>query len=69
MKRCSRHWRMLGQFLIGVNTAWRDDDNHVRPHSGLGGATPAEVAGNFAEQAGLGHAQAQIGHETTGLYS
>ncbi|PEQ10597.1 hypothetical protein B2G71_21720 [Novosphingobium sp. PC22D] len=28
-----------------VLDAWRDDYNHVRPHSKLGGRTPAEIAG------------------------
>ncbi|MBQ1499149.1 MAG: integrase core domain-containing protein [Sphingomonas sp.] len=27
-----------------VLRAWRDDYNHVRPHSGIGGLTPAEAA-------------------------
>lgn len=27
-----------------VLAAWRDDYNHVRPHSGIGGLTPAEAA-------------------------
>ncbi|MGE5502908.1 MAG: integrase core domain-containing protein, partial [Actinomycetota bacterium] len=36
--------------------AWRQDYNHVRPHSGLGGATPAEAASHAARQAGPGHA-------------
>ena len=42
-----------------VLAAWREDDNHVRPHSGLAGATPAEVAA-AATQAGLGHAPARL---------
>ncbi len=47
---------------------WKDDYNHVRPHSSLGGATPAEVAAKSKSQAWLGHAPAmlaitaQIGH-------
>ncbi len=28
-----------------VLAAWRHDYNHVRPHSKLGGKTPAEIAG------------------------
>lgn len=28
-----------------VPAAWREDYNHVRPHSGIGGLTPAEAAG------------------------
>ncbi len=43
-----------------VLAAWRDDDNHVRPHSGLGGATPAEIAIVATSQAGPGHAPAQL---------
>ncbi|MGE5504204.1 MAG: IS3 family transposase, partial [Actinomycetota bacterium] len=35
---------------------WRDDYNHARPHSGLGGLTPAEAAAKAAKQAGVGHA-------------
>jgi len=58
-----------------VLAAWRDDYNHVRPHSGLHGATPAEVAARAATQEGPGHAPAllaitaRIGHEDhPGLY-
>jgi putative transposase len=54
---------------------WRNDYNHVRPHSGLGGATPAEAAIKAAKQAEPGHAPAllaitaQLGHQNqTGLY-
>jgi putative transposase len=35
-----------------VLAAWRQDYNTVRPHSKLGGLTPAEIAG----QRGWGHA-------------
>jgi putative transposase len=27
-----------------VLSSWRDDYNHVRPHSGIGGLTPADAA-------------------------
>ena len=39
---------------------WRDDYNHVRPHSALGGATPAEVATHAKSQAWPGHAPARL---------
>ena len=58
-----RHARM-------VLSAWRGDYNTVRPHSKLGGRTPAE----FAEQSVPGPAPAQIvitsniNHEREGLY-
>jgi len=39
---------------------WRDDYNHVRPHSGLGGATPVEAAAKSRSQHGLGHAPAHV---------
>jgi len=58
-----------------VLAAWRDDYNHVRPHSGLNGATPAEAAARATTQEGPGHAPAllaitaRIGHqEHPGLY-
>jgi len=59
-----RHARM-------VLSTWRLDYNMVRPHSKLGGRTPAE----FAEQHVQGHAQGHvaiistINHERAGLYS
>ena len=31
-----------------VLRAWRDDYNHVRPHSGIGGLTPADAARQVA---------------------
>jgi putative transposase len=49
---------------------WRQDYNMVRPHSKLGGKTPAEVA----DQWGWGHAPIPIGitstisHKGAGLY-
>ncbi len=39
-----------------VLAAWRDDYNRVRPHSGLGGATPTEYAARLPPQPGPGHA-------------
>jgi putative transposase len=53
-----------------VLSAWRLDYNTVRPHSKLGGRTPAEFAG----QHGLGHAPSHVAltptikHERAGLY-
>ena len=53
-----------------VLDAWRHDYNHVRPHSKLGGKTPAEIAG----QPVWGHAPRQVAitstnhHEGAGLY-
>jgi putative transposase len=52
-----------------VLARWKDDYNHVRPHSALGGATPAEGAAKSKSQACPGHAPdrlaitAQIGHQ------
>lgn len=34
---------------------WRDDYSHVRPHSGVGGLTPAEAAGRVAQHRPEGH--------------
>ena len=53
-----------------VLAAWRHDYNTVRPHSQLGGRTPAEIAGQRA----VGHAPqpvaipSTIEHQTGGLY-
>ena len=53
-----------------VLDAWRKDYNHVRPHSKLGGRTPAEIAGQRA----WGHAHRHVAitstnhHEGAGLY-
>jgi putative transposase len=53
-----------------VLDAWRHDYNYVRPHSKLGGRTPAEKAG----QPVRGHAPGQVAitstnhHEGAGLY-
>ena len=53
-----------------VLDAWRYDYNHVRPHSKLGGRTPAEIAGQRVR----GHAPAHVAinsnnhHEGAGLY-
>ena len=37
-----------------VLAAWRDDYNHVRPHAGIGGRTPA-AAGRLAPSVAHGH--------------
>jgi putative transposase len=34
---------------------WRDDYNHVRPHSGVGGLTPADAARRVAQPRPEGH--------------
>lgn len=53
-----------------VLDAWRHDYNHVRPHSKLGGRTPAEKAGQPVRR----HAPGQVAitstnhHEGAGLY-
>ena len=53
-----------------VLAEWKDDYNHVRPHTSLGGATPAEAAARSRPQCGPGHAPANIaitahfGHQT-----
>ena len=53
-----------------VLNAWRHDYNHVRPHSKLGGKTPAEIAGQRVR----GHAPGHVAipstnhHEGAGLY-
>jgi putative transposase len=44
-----------------VLNAWRDDYNHVRPHSKLGGKTPAEIAG----QRIWGHAPKHVAINST----
>ena len=38
-----------------VLRAWRDDYNHVRPHSGIGGLTPADAARLVAQHHPPGH--------------
>jgi putative transposase len=38
-----------------VLRAWRDDYNHVRRHSGIGGLTPANVATQVALPSPGGH--------------
>ncbi len=53
-----------------ILAAWKHDYNTVRPHSKLGGRTPAEIAG----QRGWGHASnpvaitSTISHQSKGLY-
>jgi transposase InsO family protein len=34
---------------------WRDDYNHVRPHSGIGGLTPADAARRVVQHRPDGH--------------
>ncbi len=58
-----------------VLAAWRHDYNHVRPHTALGGDTPAGAAREFSTQCGPGHAPAHIAitahfghHRETGLH-
>jgi hypothetical protein len=41
---------------------WRDDYNHVRPHSGIGGLTPADAARRVVQPRPQGH------HDNPGLY-
>jgi putative transposase len=41
---------------------WRNDYNRVRPHSGIGGLTPADVARRVVQQRPKGH------HDDPGLY-
>ena len=43
--------------------AWRDDYNHVRPHSSLGALTPIE----FAEQQGGGPLEQVLGSQSAPL--
>jgi len=49
---------------------WRHDYNNVRPHSSLGGATPAQAAGKFSPQPSPGRAPemvaftARAGHQS-----
>ena len=45
-----------------VLRAWRDDYNHVRPHSGIGGLTPADAARRLVQPAPEAH------HDKPGLY-
>ncbi|KAA1053883.1 Transposase [Azospirillum argentinense] len=54
-----------------VLAVWHSDDNNVRPHSGLGSATPIKVATRMLPKAGPGHApvaiNARSGHHMRGL--
>ena len=45
-----------------VLRAWRDDYNHVRPHSGIGGLTSAGAARRLVQTRPQGH------HDSPGLY-
>ncbi len=45
-----------------VLRAWRDDYNHVRPHSGIGGLTPADAASRVVQPRPNEH------HDNPGLY-
>src|SRR5690606_35608683 len=45
-----------------VLRAWRVDYNHVRPHSGIGGLTPANGARRVVQPRPSGH------HDNPGLY-
>lgn len=45
-----------------VLRAWRSDYNHVRPHSGIGGLTPADAARRLVQPRPEGH------HDNPGLY-
>ena len=49
---------------------WRHDDNTVRPHSRLGGLTPAQIAGQRVRGHALGHVanNANHQHEVMRLY-
>ena len=47
-----------------VLDAWRHDYNHVRPHSKLGGKTPAEIAG----QRVWGHAPRHVAITSTNYH-
>lgn len=38
-----------------VLSSWRDDYNHVRPHSGVGGLTPADAGRSVAQPHPPGH--------------
>ena len=53
-----------------VLDAWRHDYNHVRPHSKLGGNTPAEIAGQRVRGHAPGHVAIPSNnhHEGAGLY-
>jgi hypothetical protein len=56
-----------------ILAAWHSDYNHVRPHSGLGGAMPIEVTTRVSPQPGPGHApvaiNARAGHYMRGPHS
>jgi len=52
-------FRSLGH-ARAVLADWKDDYNHVRPHSALGNATPAEIVAKARKQCEPGRAPAHI---------
>ncbi|MBB5985035.1 transposase InsO family protein [Sphingobium sp. B1D3A] len=52
----------LSHAARSVLRSWRDDYNHARPHSGIGGLTPADAAKRLVEPRSDGH------HDNAGPY-